>query len=92
MILAVTGIDPALVVNLSLQVSLSGDLSCKSGDDYELLNNLIIHGDGLVPIHNCGGEVRRKRNRRKQKHGSRTMTHEKKITSPKKQSSMQRGA
>ena len=78
MISAVTGIDLALAINLSSQVLSSGDLSCKSGDNHELLNNLITHGDGLVPIHDCEGEVRRKRNRRKQKHGSRTTTHKKK--------------
>ena len=51
MFLAVTGTDPALTVDLSLQVSSGSKLLCGMDDNYDLLNNLIIHGDGLVKLH-----------------------------------------
>ena len=78
MFLAVTGMDPALTVDLSSQVSSGSKLFCGPDDNCDLLNNLIIHGDGFVPLHNQGEEMKKKRNRRKQKHGSRTTTHKKK--------------
>ena len=84
MFLAVTRTDPASTVELSLRVLSGSKLLCGPDDNCDLLNNLIIHGNGLVPIHNCGGEVRTKRNRRKQKHGSRTTTHKKNCVLPKK--------
>ena len=51
MFLVVTGIDPALTVDLSLQVSSGSKLMCGTDDNCDLLNNLTIHGDGLVPLH-----------------------------------------
>ena len=78
MILAVTGIDPASSTDLSLQVLSGSELLCQPDDDHDLLNNLTIHGDGLVPLHKRDIEMKRKRNRRKQNHGSRTTTHKKK--------------
>ena len=84
MFLAVTGTDPALTVDLSSQVSSGSKLLCGPDDNHDLLNNLTIHGDGLVPLHKRDTEMKRKRNRRKQNHGSRTTTHKKKMHFTKK--------
>ena len=84
MFLAVTRTDPALTVDLSSQVSSGSKLLCGLDDNCDLLNNLTIHGDELVPLHEQDTEMKRKRNRRKQNHGSRTTTHKKKIHFTKK--------
>ena len=84
MVSAVTQIDLALSIDLSLQVSSGSKLLCGPDDNCDLLNNLTIHGDGFVPLHDQDKEMKKKRNRRKQNHGSRTTTHKKKLHFTKK--------
>jgi len=71
------GTDPSSDVDLSSQVSNGCGLVYKPGDNSHLLNNLITHGDGLIPIYKVIDCKEKKKTRRKQTRRSRRSRHKK---------------